>query len=123
MDSLLENYDYPRKNNFSHFMMNPNILSVGYDGANNTGAEAKFLALFDKSLSVPCLDACITIPSLNETALRRRFNERTLEIKTIGHLFSSGYPEICERNARKRIDKSYKQKPQYSFKERFCFDK
>lgn len=64
--------------------MNPKILLVGYNGANNTGAEAKLLAIIDEIRSVLGPEACITIPSLNETNLRRYLKESpTLQIKPV----------------------------------------
>ena len=64
--------------------MNPKILLVGYNGANNTGAEAKLLAIIDEIRSVLGPDACITVPSLNEDNLRRYLKEGpTLKIKSV----------------------------------------
>lgn len=51
--------------------MKPKILLVGYNGANNTGAEAKLLVSINEIRSVLGEDACITVPSLNEMNLRR----------------------------------------------------
>ena len=48
-------------------------LLVGYNGANNTGAEAKLLAIIDELLMVLGPETCITVPSLNEANLRRSF--------------------------------------------------
>ena len=55
--------------------MKPRILLVGYNGANNTGAEAKLLVSINEIRSVLGQDACITIPSLNEKNLRRYVQE------------------------------------------------
>ena len=55
--------------------MKPRILLVGYNGANNTGAEAKLLVSINEVRSVLGPDACITIPSLNEKNLRRYLQE------------------------------------------------
>ena len=64
--------------------MNPKILLVGYNGANNTGAEAKLLAIIKEVRSVIGPDACITVPSLNEANLRRYLKEGpTLKIKSV----------------------------------------
>ena len=64
--------------------MKPNILLVGYNGANNTGAEAKLLVSIDEIRSVIGPDACITIPSLNEANLRRYIKETpNLKIKPV----------------------------------------
>ena len=45
--------------------LKPRILLVGYNGANNTGAEAKLLAIINEVRAVVGSDAVITIPSLN----------------------------------------------------------
>lgn len=57
-------------------------MLVGYNGANNTGAEAKLLVCIDEIRSVLGPDAHIVVPSLNEANLRRYLPESsTLEIK------------------------------------------
>ena len=62
--------------------MKPRVLLVGYNGANNTGAEAKLLVCIDEMRSVLGSDAQITVPSLNEANLRRYLTESpTLKIK------------------------------------------
>lgn len=53
----------------------PNILLVGYNGANNTGAEAKLLVSIDEIRSILGPDSCITVPSLNEANLQRYLKE------------------------------------------------
>jgi hypothetical protein len=64
--------------------MKPRILLVGYNGANNTGAEAKLLVSIDEIRSVVGQDACITVPSLNEANLRRYLQESpNLKIKPV----------------------------------------
>ncbi len=64
--------------------MKPRVLLVGYNGANNTGAEAKLLVSIDEIRSVLGPEACITVPSLNEQNLRRYLTESpTLKIKPI----------------------------------------
>ncbi|MGE5532783.1 MAG: polysaccharide pyruvyl transferase family protein [Bacillota bacterium] len=64
--------------------MKPRILLVGYNGANNTGAEAKLLVSINEIRSVLGPDACITVPSLNEANLRRYLTESsTLKIEPI----------------------------------------
>ncbi len=55
---------------------------MGYNGANNTGAEAKLLVCIDEIRSVLGSDVEITVPSLNEGNLRRYLVETpTLKIK------------------------------------------
>jgi len=62
--------------------MHPRVLLVGYNGANNTGAEAKLLVVIDEIRSILGPDVCITVPSLNEANLRRYLTESpTLKIK------------------------------------------
>lgn len=53
----------------------PKVLLVGYNGANNTGAEAKLLAIIDDVRAVLGPEALITIPTLNEANLRRYIKE------------------------------------------------
>lgn len=64
--------------------MKPRILLVGYNGANNTGAEAKLLVSIDEIRSVLGSDACFTVHSLNEVNLRRYLSESpTLKIERV----------------------------------------
>jgi len=64
--------------------MKPRILLVGYNGANNTGAEAKLLAIVDELRSVLGVDACFTVPSLKAENLKRYLQEGpNLKIKTV----------------------------------------
>ena len=57
------------------FSLKPRVLLVGYNGANNTGAEAKLLVIINELRSVLGSEAIITVPSLNETNLRRYLQE------------------------------------------------
>jgi len=60
------------------------ILLVGYNGANNTGAEAKLLVVIDELRSILGPESCITVPSLNEANLRRYLTESpTLRIDRV----------------------------------------
>ncbi len=64
--------------------MKPRILLVGYNGANNTGAEAKLLVSINEIRSVLGSDAHFTVPSLNEANLRRYLTESpTLKIECV----------------------------------------
>ncbi|HLN88746.1 MAG TPA: polysaccharide pyruvyl transferase family protein [Candidatus Binatia bacterium] len=64
--------------------MKPRILLVGYNGANNTGAEAKLLVCIDEVRQVVGPDACITVPTLNEANIRRYLQESpNLKIKPV----------------------------------------
>ena len=49
----------------------PRVLLVGYNGANNTGSEARLLSIIDDVRAVLGPDALITVPTLNEKNLRR----------------------------------------------------
>lgn len=53
----------------------PNVLLVGYNGANNTGAEALLLADIEDMRAVFGPGVCITIPTINPTNLRRYLKE------------------------------------------------
>jgi len=55
--------------------MNPRILLVGYNGANNTGAEAKLLVAIDEIRKVVGEEAELTIPTLNEANIKRYVKE------------------------------------------------
>ena len=64
--------------------MKPRVLLVGYNGANNTGAEAKLLVIINELRSVLGDQAEITVPSLNEDNLRRYLKEGpNLKIKPV----------------------------------------
>jgi len=64
--------------------LKPRILLVGYNGANNTGAEAKLLVSIDEIRSVLGSLAHFTVPSLNEVNLRRYLTESpTLKIESV----------------------------------------
>jgi polysaccharide pyruvyl transferase WcaK-like protein len=53
----------------------PRVLLVGYNGANNTGAEARLLSIIDDVRAVLGPEASITVPTLNEKNLRRYLKE------------------------------------------------
>jgi polysaccharide pyruvyl transferase WcaK-like protein len=64
--------------------LKPRILLVGYNGADNTGAEAKLLVAIDEIRSVLGPEVSITVPSLHEINLRRYLKESpTLQIKSV----------------------------------------
>lgn len=72
--------------------MNPlnstNILLFGYNGANNTGSEARLLTIIDDVRAVFGPEAKITIPTLNEENLRRYIQEsETLKIAPLPSIF------------------------------------
>ncbi len=53
----------------------PRVLLFGYNGANNTGAEALLLSDIEDVRAVLGPDALITVPTLNESNLRRYVQE------------------------------------------------
>jgi polysaccharide pyruvyl transferase WcaK-like protein len=53
----------------------PKVLLFGYNGANNTGAEAKLLATIADMRSLLGSEAILTIPSLDVDKLRRYLKE------------------------------------------------
>ncbi len=53
----------------------PKLLLMGYNGANNTGSEARLLAIIDDIHAVLGPEARITVPSLNPPNLRRYLKE------------------------------------------------
>jgi polysaccharide pyruvyl transferase WcaK-like protein len=57
------------------FNLKPRILLAGYNGANNTGAEAKLLSVIDEVRSVLGPEVQIIVPTLNEENLRRYLKE------------------------------------------------
>ncbi len=62
----------------------PKVLLVGYNGANNTGAEAKLLVIINEIRSILGPDAILTVPSLNMANLKRYLQEtQTLKIETV----------------------------------------
>jgi polysaccharide pyruvyl transferase WcaK-like protein len=66
----------------------PRVLMVGYNGANNTGAEALLQADIEDVRSVLGEAARITVPTLNETNLRRYLKESpTLSIAPMPTLY------------------------------------
>lgn len=74
----------------------PRILMVGYNGANNTGAEALLLADIADVRAVLGPQARITIPSLNPANLRRYVHEDE-------HLRIVRLPPVFFRTARRLV--------------------
>lgn len=70
-----ESYKSKKKLGICPSKLKPKILLVGYNGANNTGAEAKLLAVIEEVRSVFGSDVELTVPSLNEANLRRYLRE------------------------------------------------
>ena len=66
----------------------PSVLLVGYNGANNTGSEARLLTIIEDVKSVIGKNTIISIPTLNEKNLRRYLTETsTLKIEAIPSIF------------------------------------
>lgn len=77
----------------------PSILLVGYNGANNTGSEARLLPIIDDIRSVTGHNSLITIPTLNEKNLRRYINETsTLKIKPIPTIFYFSLRKLVKKH-------------------------
>ena len=69
------------------------VLMVGYNGANNTGAEALLLSDIEDVRAVLGPEAHITVPTLNEANLRRYLTEGpTLRIAPMPTLFFASHP-------------------------------
>lgn len=56
-------------------MTAPKVLCIGYNGANNTGAEALLLADIEDIRAVLGPESPLTVPTLNEQNLRRYLKE------------------------------------------------
>jgi polysaccharide pyruvyl transferase WcaK-like protein len=66
----------------------PKILLVGYNGANNTGSEARLLSIIDDVRTILGPETIITVPTLNEVNLRRYLKEdEFLKIAPIASIF------------------------------------
>ncbi len=69
-------------------MAQKKVLLVGYNGANNTGAEALLLSDIADVRAVLGPDVLITVPTLNEANLRRYVQESsTLRIVSVPPIF------------------------------------
>jgi polysaccharide pyruvyl transferase WcaK-like protein len=66
----------------------PKVLLAGYNGANNTGSEARLLSIIDDIRSILGLKVKIIVPTLNEVNLRRYLKEdEYLKIAPIHPIF------------------------------------
>lgn len=66
----------------------PRVLLVGYNGANNTGSEARLLTIIEDIRSLLGPHVQITVPTLNEDNLRRYLDEdEYLHIAPIPSIF------------------------------------
>src|SRR5512141_416475 len=75
------------------------VLMLGYNGANNTGAEALLLADIEDVRAVLGPEAVITIPSLNPANLRRYVKETpNLRITFLPTIFFSTMRRLVREN-------------------------
>lgn len=76
------------ENNQLNFPNIEKVLLVGYNGANNTGSEARLIAIIEDLRSVLGSEIQITVPTLNEENLRRYLDEdEYLHIAPIPSIF------------------------------------
>ncbi len=75
------------------------VLMVGYNGANNTGAEALLQSDIDDVRAVLGPEAHITVPTLNEANLRRYLAEGpSLRIAPMSTLFFAGIRRLVQES-------------------------
>lgn len=80
-------------------MSQTKVLLVGYNGANNTGAEALLLADIEDVRAVLGPQAVITIPSINPPNLRRYIKESSnLRIVSLPTIFFSTLRRLVREN-------------------------
>ena len=66
----------------------PRVLLLGYNGANNTGSEARLLAIINDIRAILGPEVLITVPTLNKENLERYLKEdRFLKIAPISSIF------------------------------------
>ncbi len=66
----------------------PKVLLVGYNGANNTGSEARLLSIINDIRAILGPEAIITVPTLNKDNLKRYLKEdEFLRIAPIPSIF------------------------------------
>ncbi len=66
----------------------PKVLLFGYNGANNTGSEARLLSIINDIRSILGPEVIITVPTLNKENLERYLKEdRFLKIAPINSIF------------------------------------
>jgi len=77
----------------------PRILLFGYNGANNTGSEARLISIIEDVRRVFGPEAIITVPTLNEANLRRYLKEdEHLEITPIPSIFFFALRRLVKRS-------------------------
>jgi len=66
----------------------PRVLLLGYNGANNTGSEARLLAIINDIRAILGPEVIITVPTLNKENLERYLKEdKFLKIAPISSIF------------------------------------
>ncbi|MGC9516668.1 MAG: polysaccharide pyruvyl transferase family protein [Methanomicrobiales archaeon] len=76
-----------------------NVLLVGYNGANNTGSEARLLSIIDDVKELLGPQVLITIPTLNEKNLRRYISEGpNIRIQPIPSIFYLSLIRLVRKN-------------------------
>ncbi len=77
----------------------PRILLFGYNGANNTGSEARLISIIEDVRRVFGPEAIVTVPTLNEANLRRYLNEdQHLQIAPIPSIFFLSLRRLVKRS-------------------------
>ncbi|WP_424354214.1 polysaccharide pyruvyl transferase family protein [Methanobacterium sp. MBAC-LM] len=67
---------------------NLKVLLLGYNGANNTGSEARLLAIIEDVRAILGNEALITVPTLNKENLERYLKEdKFLKVAPIASIF------------------------------------
>jgi polysaccharide pyruvyl transferase WcaK-like protein len=77
----------------------PRILLFGYNGANNTGSEARLISIIEDVREVFGPETVITVPTLNEKNLRRYLNEdEHLRIAPVPSIFFFALRRLVKRS-------------------------
>ncbi|MBM4248933.1 MAG: polysaccharide pyruvyl transferase family protein [Euryarchaeota archaeon] len=77
----------------------PSVLLVGYNGANNTGSEARLLSIIEDVRAVLGPGAQMTVPTLNERNLRRYLKEGPgLRIEPVPSIFFFALKRLVRQN-------------------------
>ncbi|MDI6643768.1 MAG: polysaccharide pyruvyl transferase family protein [Methanobacteriaceae archaeon] len=75
------------------------VLLVGYNGANNTGSEARLLSIINDIQELLGSNVIITIPTLNEKNLRRYIKESpNIKIQAIPSIFHLALISLVKKN-------------------------
>jgi polysaccharide pyruvyl transferase WcaK-like protein len=77
----------------------PKILLVGYNGANNTGSEARLITIIEELKEIFTSNIEITVPTLNEKNLRRYLNETShIHIEPIPPIFFRAIKKLVKEH-------------------------